>query len=367
VLLSSKVLSLRDLLTNPAVAAKLDPSLWAAASIAILLLVIAIFARRHQLSLPEIQPRTGSGPPPDCMVVIPARNEERTIGRAVQSLPRDSVIVVDDGSTDGTANVAELAGAGVVKAPKLLRGMLGKANACAEGARLLTSRWILFADADTWYEPDFLESAIAAAEAAKVDFLSIYLRPAYETFGARILAPYAVALYYFGLNPRASAANAFNGQCVLVKREPYEFVGGHSAIRQYFDDDLKLAALALRHRMKIGVARAYRLGHGAITPESFTRGAHRVSLISAWAGVRILLAALLFFLWAPAVAWLLLHGNRYAAAALFVWPMIVLSPWYGAALAVLAPLGILALTPKLLAAALHVLTGRRLEWKGRMI
>ncbi len=79
--------------------------------------------------------------------------------------------------------LAKAAGAGVVDAPKLLRGMLGKPNACAEGARVLTSRWILFADADTWFQPGFLDSAVAAAEAAKMDFLSVYLRPAYRIAG----------------------------------------------------------------------------------------------------------------------------------------------------------------------------------------
>lgn len=301
------------------------------------------------------------------MVVIPARNEERTIARAVKSLARDSVIVVDDASDDKTVEVAERAGAGVVKAPKLLRGMVGKSNACAEGARLLTSRWILFADADTWYEPGFLDSAIATAEATKVDFLSIYLRPFYASVGARVLAPYASALYFFGVNPRAGVAQVFNGQCILAKREPYEFVGGHGAIRQYLNDDLKLAALALRHRMKIGVARTSDLGRVRIHVESFRRAAHRFSIVDSWAGLRVMLAALAFFLWAPATLWLLADGHRFLAVGFAFWPVILLSSWYGPNMALLAPFGILGLTPKLLSATVHVLAGRRVRWKGRTI
>ncbi len=87
------------------------------------------------------------------MVVIPARNEEGNIGAAVRSLPPDSVIVVDDFSNDKTAEEAREAGAGVLPAPQPLDGAVGKSNACMEGARVLTSRWILFADADTRFEP----------------------------------------------------------------------------------------------------------------------------------------------------------------------------------------------------------------------
>jgi len=300
------------------------------------------------------------------MVVIPARDEHRMIERAVKSLPRDSVIVVNDASSDQTAELAKAAGAGVVDAPKLLRGMLGKPNACAEGARLLTSRWILFADADTWFQPEFLDSAVAAAEAAKVDFLSVYLRPAYESLGARVVGPYATALYFFGLNPRTNSANAFNGQCILVKREPYEFVGGHGAIRQHLDDDAKLAGLALRHRMKIGLARTNDLGRVRIDPESFKRDAHRVGAIGLWTGMKIMLAALVFFSWLPVDIWLLLSRHEILAGAFLLWPMILLSPWYRS-MSLLAPLGIVALTPRLLWLALHTVTGRRVEWKGRTI
>ena len=301
------------------------------------------------------------------MVVIPARDEAAMIARAVKSLPPDTVIVVDDHSKDDTGEVAQAAGAGVLKAPKLLSGMVGKPSACTEGARLLSSRWIVFADADTWYAPGFLESAVATAEGGKVDFLSIYLHPSYESFAARVLAPYAVALYFFGLNPRTNTAEAFNGQCVLVRREPYEFVGGHGAIRQYVNDDLKLVALAQRHRMKFGVVRSGNLGHVRIDPASFKRDAHRFSIVSTWIGVRIMLAALAYLLWVPAFVWLLASGHRFVAAGMIVWPILLLSGWYGWKLALLAPFGICGLAPRLLTGALGALAARRVEWKGRVI
>lgn len=360
------MLILGNLLLNPASLSDLDPSIWFATAIAGILTVIVIRSSWNQRSLPELEHQPPSGTPPDCMFVIPARNEERTIARAVRSLPHDTVIVVDDASEDRTAAVAKKAGAGVITAPKLLRGMVGKSNACAEGARLLTSKWILFADADTWYEPGFLESAVATAEFAKVDFLSIYLAPVYRSFGARVLGPYASALYFYGVNPRANVANAFNGQCLLVRRESYEFVGGHGAVHS-LNEDLKLAALALRHRMKIGVARTSLLGHVRMSMESLPRDAYRFALVESWAGVRVMLAALAFLLWAPASIWLIVDGLRIPAIACAIWPILILSPWYGPLQAILAPFGILALAPMLVASTARVLLGRRVQWKGRYI
>ena len=288
------------------------------------------------------------------------------IARAVKSLPHDTVIVVDDASEDKTTEVAKLAGAGVIPAPKLLRGMTGKSNACAEGARLLTSKWILFADADTWYAPGFLDAAVSTAEFAKVDFLSIYLAPSYETFGARVLAPLASALYFYGVNPRANVAHAFNGQCLLVRRESYEFVGGHGAVH-YLNEDLKLAELAMRHRMKIGVARTTRLGHVRINTESLPRNAYRFVLGESWSGIRVIFGALAFVMWAPASIWLLMEGLRLPAIVCAIWPILILSWWYSPLFAILAPFGILLLFPKMVASAFRVILGRRVEWKGRYI
>jgi glycosyltransferase involved in cell wall biosynthesis len=317
--------------------------------------------------MPTITPVGDSSRPPDCMVVIPARNEAATIARTVHSLPHDTVIVVDDFSADATADIARKAGAGVLPAPKLPPGALGKPNACMEGARVLTSRWILFADADTWFEPGFLEAAVSAAEAAPVDFLSIHLDPVYPSFGAALVGPIAAAFFFFGVNPRRQPASAFNGQCVLVRRDPYEFVGGHKALLTQVFDDVKLAELAARHRMKFALARAGGLGHVRIYIDSIRRGAHRCASISPWIGIRILLALLLSVLWAGSLIWLGIAGQRIPLALSLILGILFLEPWYGPLRALLAPFGVLAAIPVMASATLHVLTGRHVEWKGRVI
>jgi glycosyltransferase involved in cell wall biosynthesis len=357
---SCKVLSATDF----------DPSIWAALALAVLLALPLWFSRLHYRALAEIKPPDAGRAPasqPDCMVVIPARNEEGQIGRAVRSLPPDTVIVVDDFSEDKTAAEAREAGAGVLPAPQPLSGELGKPNACMEGARVLTSRWILFADADTHYQPSFLQAIVSAAEARRVDFLSIYLQPEYHGLGASILAPFAVALYFCGINPRRDPAAAFNGQCVLVRRDPYEFVGGHKSLLTSVCDDIKMAALAQRHRLRFAVALAPLLGHVRIRPDDFERNARRFALIGFSKGAPIMLAALGFALWLPVLAWLLVAEQWAAAAVFFFLPSVFLGSWYGWKRAILAPLGIYGMLPILFRGMLGALTHRHLEWKGRVI
>ncbi len=302
------------------------------------------------------------------MVVIPARNEESSIARAVKCLPHDTVIVVDDASTDKTAEFARAAGAGVLRAPRLPKGAIGKSNACAEGARVLTSKWILFADADTWYEEGFLDAVVAAAEAGKLDFLSVYLRPVHETSREHIVSPFAEALYFLGMNPSTSGAEGFNGQCMLVHREAYEFMGGHGAVLTDLFEDIKLASLAERHRMKFSIARAHYLGRARIQPDMIRRNAYRFTAVRHGMGVLIMLAAALFALWLPVLLWLIVSGQTPAAVVFGLWPAFLMGGWYQSYLwAILAPLGIYGLLPSLIPAFFRALTGRPLEWKGRTV
>jgi len=349
----------------------LDISVWVALALGLVLVALLWRSRRHYLALPEIRlvptPQGGAQtPPPDCMVVIPARNEEGTIGPAVRCLPLDSVIVVDDFSDDKTADEAREAGAGVLSAPPLPDGAVGKSNACMEGARILTSRWILFADADTRFKPGAVAAMVAAAEAGKIEFLSVYLKPEFRTLSEAAIAPYGVALYFCGVNPRVDPASAFNGQCVLVKRNAYEFVGGHRAVLSYVCEDVKMADLAQRHRLKFATMRAPQLGSVRIYPGDFARNASRFVLARWWRGMWVAITAAVWTLWLPALVFLIARGQVAAFAWSFV-PSVLLGAWYGWQRAVLAPIGIYAILPGLLRGAIGAMTNRHFEWKGRVI
>jgi glycosyltransferase involved in cell wall biosynthesis len=305
------------------------------------------------------------------MVVIPARNEEASIARAVKSFPPDTVIVVDDDSSDATADEARKAGAGVLPAPPLPVSALGKSQACMVGARVLTSRWILFADADTWYQTGFVDSAVAGAEAGGLDLLSIHLTPAPRSLAEHVLVPYLSALFFSGASLRGSPAILFSGRCLLVRREAYEFVGGHAPVLEHLAEDVKLAALAQRHRLRFSVARAGNLGYVRLYDgwrgiwAGIERDASRVALVSHRIGVVILLTAAWAALWIPAVIWLWIDDQRAAAGAFALMLLVLLGPWYGVARVLLAPMAIYAAIPFLLHGLLRSLSSRAIAWKGR--
>jgi 4,4'-diaponeurosporenoate glycosyltransferase len=347
---------------------------WAVGVVVLFYLVFSAAAWRSYRGLPRIAPLEHKGFDPDCMVVIPARNEEAAIGRAVRSLPHDTVIVVDDQSEDGTARAAREAGAGVIPAPPLPRRGIGKANACAAGARVLTSRWVLFADADTRFEPGFLDAAVATAEASGLSLLSIHLDPEYQSFAEHVLVPYARALVFCAANPRTHRNALFTGHCLLVLREPYNFLGTHVAVITQLAEDVKLTTLAERHRLKLAVARAPGLGHRRMYAgfrgilDGMERHAYRFMLVDPRIGLVILLTALGAALWLPVLVWLGWQHDWAAAAAFALLPTLALGPWYDSwPRALLAPLAIYGILPVLARGLISAVFGRALVWKGRTV
>jgi len=330
-------------------------------------------ARKNYLGMPLLPAAPAGETPPDCMVIIPARNEEGVVSAAVKSFPPDTVIVVDDRSTDKTADEARSAGAGVIEAP-LPKGALGKANACMEGARLLTSRWILFADADTRYRPGFLESVVQYADTSGLVFLSAHLTPQPKRLVEHLLEPYMTALLSSSATLQRDPTLLFNGQCILARREAYEFIGGHANVSKYVAEDLKLAQLARRHRMRSGVVRAANLGHARnyIGWRGARKMAERQALrfihMEPKIGVTILLTALCAALWLPLAAWLAFTGHLLAAGILALLMMLQLWPWYGNSWRLLlAPLAVYAMLPLLLHGLITMFIKKHILWKGRKV
>ena len=205
-------------------------------------------------------------------VIVPARNEQDCLGECLQSLVSQSedifklgkeweLIVVDDHSTDGTAEIARgFAGVTVIQAGKLEPGWTGKANAVWTAARVARSRWLLFTDADTVHEPADLRRAIHEAERHKAGVLSYSPRQIVKGFAQRSLMPLVfceLALAY----PPAKVSDpveriaAANGQFLLIEREAYRKLGGHASVAGKVLEDVELAFLAKRR--KIGLRFRY--------------------------------------------------------------------------------------------------------------
>ncbi|HET9645560.1 MAG TPA: glycosyltransferase [Burkholderiaceae bacterium] len=112
--------------------------------------------------------------PPAISVIIPAYNASATLGRAIgsvleQTRPAHEIIVVDDGSRDGTAEVARHYGPRVQIVQQANAGPSAARNRGVEAA---TGDWIAFLDADDWYYPDRLERHSRMIEADRaLDFL----------------------------------------------------------------------------------------------------------------------------------------------------------------------------------------------------
>jgi chlorobactene glucosyltransferase len=198
------------------------------------------------------------------------------------------------------------------------------------------------------------------------------LRPEFETLLENVLVPFAVALYFAGFTPRGSGSEIVNGQCILVRRDAYEFIGGHSAVITSMVDDVKLAALANRHRLNFAIARSGQLGHVRFHPgglwKGFERNAYRYVMIRSRIGITILIAAFLAALWLPVLIWLGID-REWAVFTLFaLLPSGLLGVWYRNPLrALLAPLGICGMFFIILNGFAAAITGRQLDWKGRAL
>jgi hopene-associated glycosyltransferase HpnB len=224
------------------------------------------------------EPLETPGEWPQVMAVVPARNEEETIGRAVAGLVKQNypgaffVVVVDDHSEDATAGIAQQvadeSGVGervrIVSASALAEGWTGKLWALNEGVfnggvtmsgasgtevpaatpEVPTYYW--FTDADVEHAPDTLRRLVVRAERDKLELASLMVLLQAKTLPERALIP--AFLYFFLMlyppkwiaDEELGTAGAAGG-CILLRREALARIGGLQAIRGEVIDDCALA------------------------------------------------------------------------------------------------------------------------------
>ncbi|SEO97829.1 glycosyltransferase [Trujillonella endophytica] len=197
-------------------------------------------------------------------VVVPVRDEERHVGECVAALlaqrgvPDLTVVVVDDGSTDGTADVLRTVDdprVQVVTAPPPPPGWLGKPHACATGVEKVPADpdgVLVFVDADVRLFPDAIARAVAILDGAGLDLVSPWPRPLTGTLAERLVQPLAPWLWATTLplrlaerSPRPSLTAA-NGQFLVLTVPAYLASGGHAAVRGEVLEDVALARAVKR-------------------------------------------------------------------------------------------------------------------------
>lgn len=335
---------------------------------------------------------------PSLSVVVPARNEERTIARCVRSLlsqthPDCEIIVVDDRSDDATAAIlAELAREDprltVVTGESLPDGWVGKPWALAQGARRARGGWLLFTDADTFHEPAACTSALAFARARRVDAVSLATYQELGSWAERALLPTILGMVLVAsgsiaaLNDPADTRHALaNGQYVLVSRAAYDALGGHAALRGEIVEDIAFARrLKADGRFRLVLAGGEHLvrvrmytSFGGIW-EGFTKNMYLGAggdLRALGAGA-FLLAALSFLPVVLAVDAVAQKKPLRALEALLCVANGIAAQAYGLAqtalpkrLAWYAPVGYAVTAALLLNSSWRVVSGRGVEWRGR--
>ena len=333
---------------------------------------------------------------PGIVCVIPARNEAGTIGQTVASLlaqdyPGEvSVIVVDDGSDDGTAAAAGTSERlSVIRGKALEAGWTGKLWAMKQGLQEAdrtqpSAPFVLLTDADIVHDPASLRRLAAKAELDGLDLVSLMVLLRCENFWERFLVPAFIfffqKLYPFPwVNDPSRPVAAAAGGCMLVRRSALLDAGGVDAIRDRLIDDCALAAnIKKRGPIWLGLTEKVRsqrpydslgeiwrmvtrtafeqLGNSPLLLIGAVLGMGTAYLVPALAGAGILGGGWMVMA-AGLITWLGLAGAAYA-------PTLKL---YGLSFGwILAlPLAALLFTLMTLSSAIRHWRGRGSTWKGR--
>ena len=207
-------------------------------------------------------------------IIVPARNEATNISICLASLlnslyPRFEILVVNDDSIDGTDDIVRILAdhsdgrVRLVQGQPLPEGWLGKPWACWQGYREARGELLLFTDADTRHEDMLLSRAVAALRKRDAHMVSVMPRQLMIGFWERLILPHIFALItlrYLPLervnrtrNPRNVIAN---GQFILIRRDAYEEIGGHEALRDEVVEDQRIAQRLVSAGRRIFIAHA---------------------------------------------------------------------------------------------------------------
>jgi chlorobactene glucosyltransferase len=236
-------------------------------------------------------------------VLIPARNEEEDIVPCLESLrrqdyPNYEILVLDDNSTDRTAEVvAADPRARLLRGEPLPQGWAGKPHACHQLAAQAKGSWLLFTDADTIHAPTMLSSAMVYAHEHKLSLVSGLPLQKTASFSQRVAVPamYFVILCCMPLwwvqGARRPRPGLVIGQFIFVNAADYREVGGHEAVRTRILEDIWLGFTMARHGKRLGVVDLSGVVSGEFGDlwEGFGKFAYSIASLGTWLFVLIFL------------------------------------------------------------------------------
>lgn len=319
-------------------------------------------------------------------VIIPARNEEKNLPVILSSLRQQTlqpyeIIVVDDGSSDRTKEIAQSYGVMLIENPPMPSDWTGKTWSVWNGYLHSSGELIAFLDADINLAPHALESLIIARE-KKGGVLSVVpfhrTKKFYERFAliTNILGVFA----FTSLFEKANKNKGLYGSCILTTREDYEKIDGHSSIKSEVLDDLSLggkyvaAGVSVHNYLGSNLVSFRMYPNGFVSElQGFAKSAvlstaklniYTVLLIALWVIGLIVTEAFIFFIH---TSWFFPLFIGYLLYMLQIFALIRYVGSFGVLMPILHFLSTLFFLLVMLFSAYQVLFLRQVIWKGRNV
>jgi chlorobactene glucosyltransferase len=335
-------------------------------------------------------------------VIVPARNEERSIQRCIndllaQTYPNYEIIVVDDRSSDATPEILDRMSdehrcLRIVRGNELPGGWAGKPHALVQGVGVANGEWLCFIDADTYAHSSLLSATYQKSVEMRADMFSILTHQELDSFWERVVLPLVFLGLSFGfpaerVNDPSKPDAIANGQFILIKRSVYEAVGGHISVKERIDEDKAIAVLVKHSGYRLVVADGRKLAstrmYTSLTDmwEGWTKNIYlglrdRLGLLTFGGFVGLVVSIALPIWLIGSVVWFAADGGLAAGVvaveALILWGYLVhkriqACQAFGISLgyAFSFPLGALVFTAMMITSAFKVISGKGVSWKGR--
>lgn len=262
-------------------------------------------------AFPGLRDCNAAGIAASVSVLVPARNEAAVIGATVrsilqQSYPCRELLILDDGSEDGTERAALEASGNdnrlrIFRGDPIPGGWLGKSWACQQLAGEASGEILIFADADVRWHDRALAALLCELERSGADMLAVMPSQKTVSWTERLCVPLMAFAIHAYLPAVAVHRTSFpllaaaNGQCIALRRTAYDRLGGHASVRDNILDDIGLARRAKRAGLTLRMAEA----NGLITCRMYrdwrtVREGFAKNVLAGFGGTAGLLAATVF-------------------------------------------------------------------------